>query len=290
MTIASMTPLDPATRVTVSAERFVGGHASLPVMPEVGRKLLRSLDDDGVSLAQIAELIGKDSTLAAKVLRLANSARYSPSHTIATLQDAAMALGLETLRNLAMAASISATFPAVTGLDRQRFWRHSVRTAGYARLLAKLLQGDADTAYLAGLMLRTGQLMMAMSEPEQVTDVEAHAAEPGSRFSLEMHRFGCTHADVTAALAAHWHFPEDLVEAFKDANAPLEIRPFSLLAAILHLAEVIADACDQNLDRIEALQAAVPELVEHLHLDLDFLRLRLDGCGDPGQDVELMLK
>ena len=47
--------------------------------------------------------------------------------------------------------------------DRQRFWRHSMRTAGYARLLAKLLQGDADSAYLAGLMLRTGHLMMAMS-------------------------------------------------------------------------------------------------------------------------------
>ncbi|WP_343641680.1 HDOD domain-containing protein [Roseateles sp.] len=287
MTIASTTPV---TTVSSSAERFFGGHASLPVMPEVGRKLLRSLDDDSVSLGQIAELIGKDSTLAAKVLRLANSARYSPSHTISTLQDAAMALGLETLRNLAMAASISATFPEVKGLDRQRFWRHSVRTAGYARLLAKLLQGDADTAYLAGLMLRTGQLMMAMSEADQVTDVEAHAAEPGSRFSLEMHRFGCTHADVTAALAAHWHFPADLVEAFKDANAPLDIRPFSMLAAILHLAEVIADACDQELDRIDAVKLAVPELVEHLHLDLEFLRLRLDACGDPGQDVELMLK
>ncbi|PIM52477.1 hypothetical protein CS062_14595 [Roseateles chitinivorans] len=282
--------MTPTTPVFASAERFLGGHASLPVMPEVGRKLLRSLDDDGVSLGQIAELIGKDSTLAAKVLRLANSARYSPSHTIGTLQDAAMALGLETLRNLAMAASISATFPEVKGLDRQRFWRHSVRTAGYARLLAKLLQGDADTAYLAGLMLRTGQLMMAMSEPDQVADVEAHAAEPGSRFSLEMHRFGCTHADVTAALAAHWHFPADLVEAFKDANAPLEIRPFSMLAAILHLAEVLADACDQSSDRVAALELAVPELVEHLHMDLDFLRLRLDGCGDPGQDVELMLK
>lgn len=272
-----------------SAERFFEGHGALPVMPEVGRRLLHSLDDDNVSLGHIADLISKDSTLSAKVLRLANSARYSPSHTIATLQDAAMALGLETLRNLAMAASISGTFPQIHGLDRQRFWRHSIRTAGHARLLAKLLQGDADTAYLAGLMLRTGQLLMALSEPSQVADVEALAAEPGSRFSLEMHRFGCTHADVTAALSAHWHFPAPLVEAFSDANTPLDIRPFSLLAAVLHLAEVIADAADQQVDPITALQVAVPELVEHLHLDLEFLRLRLEGAGDPGQDVDLLL-
>ncbi|MBB3195087.1 HDOD domain-containing protein [Roseateles terrae] len=272
-----------------SAERFFSGHGNLPVMPEIGRRLLLSLDDDNVTLTQIADLIGKDSTLSAKVMRLANSARYSPSHTIATLQDAAMALGLETLRNLAMAASLSGSFPQVQGLDRQRFWRHSVRTAGYARLLCKLLQGDADTAYLAGLMLRSGQLLMAMREPAQIAEVEAHATEPGSRFSLEMHRFACTHADVTAALAQHWHFPADLVEAFKDANAPLDIRPFSLLAAVLHLAEVLADAADQQIDPVKAVQIAVPDLVEHLHLDLDFLRLRLEGAGDPGQDVDLML-
>lgn len=258
-------------------------------MPEVGRRLLGSLDDERVGLPQLAELIGKDSTLSAKVLRLANSARYSPSHTIANLQDAAMALGLETLRNLAMAASISGTFPKVSGLDRERFWRHSVRTAGYARLLAKQLQGDADTAYLAGLMLRTGQLLMAMREPEQVADVESHAAEPGSRFSLEMHRFACTHADVTAALAQHWHFPHGMVEAFKDANAPLEVRPFSLLAAVLHLAEVLADAADQQQDPVKALQLAVPELVEHLHLDLDYLRLKVEAAGDLGSDVDLLL-
>lgn len=275
--------------MNTSADRFFRGHAALPVMPEVGRRLLNSLDDDGVTLGQLAELIGKDSTLAAKVLRLANSARYSPSHTIATLQDAAMALGLETLRNLAMAGSISAAFPVVKGLDRQRFWRHSLRTAGHARLLAKLLQADADVAYLAGLMLRTGQLLMAMTETDQVADVESHAAEPGSRFSLEMSRFGCTHADVTAALAHHWHFPAPMVEAFKDANAPLEIRPFSKLAAVLRLAEVLADAADQRQDPVQALQQAVPELVEHLRIDLEFLRLRLDGAGDPGTDVDQLL-
>lgn len=275
--------------MVASAEQFFAGHAALPVMPEVGRRLLGSLDDERVGLAQIADLIAKDSILAAKVLRLANSARYSPAHNIATLQDAALALGLETLRNLAMAASISGAFPVVQGLDRERFWRHSVRSAGYARLLAKLLHGDADTAYLAGLMLRTGQLLMALREPQQVADVEAHLAEPGSRFSLEMHRFACTHADVTAALAQHWHFPHGLVEAFKDANAPLEIRPFSLLAAVLHLAEVLADAAEQQQDPVKALQQAVPELIEHLHLDLDYLRLRLEGGGDPGQDVDALL-
>jgi len=275
--------------VSAAAEKFFAGNAALPTMPEVASRLLRSFDDDNISLGAVADLIGKDSTLAAKVLRLANSARYSPSHQIARISDAAAALGLETLRNLSMAACLSGAFPVVKGLDRAQFWRHSMATANYARILSKMLQLDADTAYLAGLMLRTGQLLMAMSEPELVADVEAHAAEPGSRFSLEEHRFGCTHADVTASLAAHWHFPAELVEAFKDANTPMEIRPFSLMAAVLHLAEVLADAAEHHDNPSQSLLVAVPELVEHLHLDLAYLEAKITAAGDVSADVEQLL-
>jgi HD-like signal output (HDOD) protein len=278
--------------MTAAAERFFVRHNALPTMPEVASRLLRSFDDDNVGLAQVAALIEKDGALAAKVLRLANSAHYSPSHQISTVVDAAHALGLETLRNLAMAACLSGAFPKVQGLDRTLFWRHGIATANYARILARMLGADGattDTAYLAGLMLRTGQLLMAIDEPDLVADVEAHAAEPGSRFSLEQHRFGCTHADVTASLAAHWHFPDRMVEAFRDANTPLEIRPFSLIAAVLHVAEVLADAAEHHDEPVHALQTAVPELIEHLHLDLGMLAAKVSAAGDPAAEVEQML-
>jgi HD-like signal output (HDOD) protein len=277
---------------TAAAERFIVRHHALPTMPEVASRLLKSFDDDHIGLAQVAALIEKDGALTAKVLRLANSAHYSPSHQIATVIDAAHALGLETLRNLAMAACLSGAFPSVQGLDRTTFWRHSIATANYARILARMLGADSattDTAYLAGLMLRTGQLLMALDAPQLVADVEAHAAEPGSRFSLEEHRFGCTHADVTASLAEHWHFPGRMVEAFKDANTPLEIRPFSLIAAVLHVAEVLADAAEHHDEPVHALKVAVPELIEHLHLDLDLLAARVAAAGDPAAEVEQML-
>lgn len=275
-----------------AAERFFVKHNALPTMPEVAAKLLRSFDDDNISLGQIAGLIEKDSTLAAKVLRLANTAHYSPSHQIASVTDAAHALGLATLRNLSMAACLSGAFPVVKGLDRTVFWRHSVATANYARVLARMLALDAaqaDTAYLAGLMLRTGQLLMAMDEPHLVAEVEAHAAEPGSRFSLEEHRFGCSHAEVTASLASHWHFPAALVEAFKDANRPLEVRPFSRIAAVLHLAEVLADAAEHRDEPVPALLLASPELVAHLHLDLEQLAAKIAAIGDPAAEVALLL-
>jgi HD-like signal output (HDOD) protein len=275
--------------IPAAAERFFANAGQLPAMPEVANRLLKSFSDDNISLNAIADLVAKDPALSARVLRLANSARFSPSHTIATLKDAANALGMDTLRNLTMAAAVSGSFPVVKGLDRALLWRHAAATAAYARMFASLLRLDADEVFIAGMMLRTGQILMAMSEPQRVSDVELHAQEPGSRFVLEQSRFECTHSDVTASLAAHWQFPRSLVQAFTDASEPLEVRPFSLMAAVLHLAEVLADATQLHSDPVEALRLAVPELVDHLHLDLDDLRSRLAKLGDPAQDVELLL-
>ncbi|WP_077035682.1 HDOD domain-containing protein [Pelomonas sp. KK5] len=272
-----------------AAERFLAQTAALPTMPEVATKLIRSFDDDNISLGALAALIGKDSTLTAKVLRLANSARYSPSHKIDHLQDAAAALGMDTLRNLSLAASLCGAFPVVKGLDRSTFWRHSLATATYASLLCKQLQMDAETAYLSGLMLRTGELLMAMQQPDAVAEAETHTARPGSRFEVEQARFDCTHADVTAKLAARWHFPDTLVEAFSHASAPLETRPFNRMGAVLHLAEVLADAVEHHEGATAALQLVEPELVEHLHLDLTLLEKMITAAGDVGSEVEALL-
>ena len=69
----------------------------------------------------------------------------------------------------------------------------------------------------------------------------------------------------------------------------MEIRPFSLMAAVLHLAEVLADAAEHHDDPTQALRVAVPELIEHLHLDLGFLAAKIAASGDVASDVDAML-
>ena len=69
----------------------------------------------------------------------------------------------------------------------------------------------------------------------------------------------------------------------------MEVRPFSLMAAVLHLAEVLADAAEHHENPAQALQTAVPELVEHLHLDLAYLEAKIAAAGDVASDVDSML-
>jgi HD-like signal output (HDOD) protein len=279
----------PNTAVPPEVARFFPAHVALPMFPEVASRLLRTFGDDNVGLDQMADLIGQDPALTAKVLRLANSARYSPGRDIVRLRDAAAALGVNTLRNLALSACLADAFPATQGLDTRAFWRHGMACATFAQLLARASDLDSETAYVAGLMLRVGELVMLGIDAAGVADIEAKAHEPGSRFDWEHQRWHCAHTDVTAELSRRWKFPDALTTAFAACADPLQVRPFSALGAMLHCAEVMADASIEAVDPIEALQESVSELVAHLHLDLPWLRERLQALPDPGDEAQVLV-
>lgn len=270
-------------------ETFVRVAASLPAMPEVAHKLIRSFDRDDLSLRELSELVERDNTLAAKVLRTANSARYSPSHQVTNLSDAAATLGLNHLRDLTMASCLTGTLPTIPGFDRLAFWRGTLAVATYATTLARALDVDEESAYVAGLMLRTGQMLMAVGDPVAFRQVAGLTPRVDGRFAAEQMAFGLTHATVTAELARRWHFPTPLVTAFAAAGAPLEAHPFCRAAAALRLASVVADARDMGLTARQGLQEAQPELLDHLRLDLDWLDAHLPDHSLATAGVDALL-
>jgi HD-like signal output (HDOD) protein len=270
-------------------DKFFFTGFALPSMPEVARQLIASFDDEDVDLATVVALTEREQSLAIKVLRLANSARYARSRSITSLHDAAALLGMEQLRNLVLAGSIAGAFPRVPGLDRVAFWKHAIATGGYAQWLARILGVDADSAYLAGFMLRSGQLLMAHTVPAGIAQVEAASQRPGSRMEHERHVFGSTHAEVTAELARRWQLPQRLVDAFLHAGEPLAARPFSLLAAVLSLAATMADAGTLGAPAGEALQAADTPLLLHLRLDVPWLQSTAPSYADLTAPIDELL-
>jgi HD-like signal output (HDOD) protein len=256
-------------------DRFFAHASHLPALPEVAHRLLETFRREDVSLVELSELIARDAALAARVLRLANSARYGARRRVAHLPDAAALIGLNGLRGLALTACLVDVFPRPRGFDRQRFWRQNLATAGYARCLAALVDQDAPLAEVAGLLLRSGQVLMLMAEPGLVALVESLAGPPDSVFALEREHFGCTHAELSAELAARWHLPLELVDALYTAANPLAAEPFSALGAVLRLASVLADAGEDRLDRAQAAAHAQAGLLARLQLAPDLLHARL---------------
>jgi len=260
-----MCQLSPAT------QRFFRDGNTLPAMPEVAHRLLATFRRPDVGLPELAELIGRDAGLTARLLRLANSSRYSPRDRVTRLADASAVIGLVALRGLAMGACLANVFPHPMGFDRVRFWCQNLATAGLARWLAEQLGEDADTAEMAGLMLRSGELLMLQAEPGLTALVEELSGPPDSVFEVEHLNFGCTHAEVSAELAVRWRFPAEMVDALYTAGEPLRAQPFSRMGALVRCASVLADAGCDGLNPLDELGRHQPQLVAALALDLPAL-------------------
>jgi len=250
---------------------FFDGIAALPAMPEVAQHLLATFSRENASITELADLIARDPSLTARLLRLANSARHAPTQRVTRLREAALLLGLDALRGLALAAVLADSFPHPHGFDRLRFWRQNLATAGYARWLAGCLDLDAGLAEVCGLVLRCGQVLMLQREPGLTALIEALSGAPDSVFDLERLHFGCTHADVSAELALRWRFPIRMVDTLRTASDPLKASPFSPEGAVLRAASVMADAADDGFDPFTQLLACQPALVHGLGLDLEAL-------------------
>jgi HD-like signal output (HDOD) protein len=272
-----------------AVDRFFATDAALPTMPEIARRLLDSFEDERADLRDIVELAEKDQSLSGKILKLANSAHFGISGNVTNLRQAAVLLGLETLRNLLLSATVVGAFPNASGIERIRFWRHCVATGGYSRWLGRKLGFDSDSAYLAGFLLRSGQILMASQLPDLVASIETACVRPAMRMPLERQKIGCCHPQVTAELARRWMLPDPLIDAFRHAPDPLEAKSFSLLAAVLTLASTAADSGDLGSEQPAFWCEANPHLVAHLGLDADWLQINLPSYESVTYSVDALV-
>lgn len=100
---------------------------SLPTIPKVAQDLILQFDNPNTSLDAVARNIALDPVIAAKVLRLANSARFRGAREASSVEDAASRLGFNTLRTLVLASAVTGAFKTNSGFDLKGFWLRSSR-------------------------------------------------------------------------------------------------------------------------------------------------------------------
>ncbi len=231
--------------------------AKLPVMSEVAHALIRTLNDPDSSAIQVEAIIAKDPALTANLLRLANSAQFGLSRQVLSLDHAITLMGMSRVRALALSTSISTAFPQVPGLDRTAFWKFSMACAGYAQWLAGGAGLDPQQAWLAGMMLRLGELIIGQKSPEALVEIEALPNPAEARWEREQRLLGFDEGQVTAVLARHWNFPDAIVTGLQSAGDPMAVQPFDPLAGVVHLAALLADCATPNPDSVAELPMPV---------------------------------
>lgn len=98
-------------------EQVKKGEVVVPLLPKVANRVISLTQTEDSNAAELASLIQSDQTLAGHVIRVANSAAYSPVSSIVSLQQAITRLGMATIAEIALAATVNASLFNAPGFE-----------------------------------------------------------------------------------------------------------------------------------------------------------------------------
>lgn len=247
----------------------------LPVMPEVATALIRTLTDEDADVPTVRDIIAKDPALTATLLRMANSAIFGLSRSVTTLDKAVSVVGMTQIRARALSICMANAFALPPSLNRLEFWRNSMVCAGYAKWLAGSIGMDEQEAWLTGMMLRLGEIVIGQHNLATIDQIEMRPCLPGERWTREREAAGFDEGQIMAEVARHWDFPDDVSHALECASQPMNSVNFSPLGALVHLASLLADQPNPGAQALQTLQTLPQAVVHKLALNLEKLQLLL---------------
>jgi len=240
--------------------------AQLSTLPHIAARVVDLVDNPKTSAATVGRVISTDQVLAARILKLANSAYYGFPREISTLNLAIVVLGFNALRDLVMSISVIDQFTVDDEgtFEANQFWRHALVVGMGARLLSRYKgYSVAGEVFVAGLLHDIGYLVMYQQFPELFREVYYQAKTGGVPFyQAEQQKLEFTHADLGAWLAEAWNLPDKLVDAIRYHHHPDNSEhSHSGLTQLIHIANMISYSIDEGsgLNHFENLEETLDE-------------------------------
>lgn len=246
-------------------EIFEQAH-KLPSVPKIAQELIASFNQSDIDIDNIAKKIAQDQVISAKVLRLANSAHFAPRRPVGSIHEAVIVLGFNTVRTLVIATGITGAFFNAPGLDRRKFWLHSLAVAAYARWLAKVTHQNQDFAFTTGLLHNIGELLIHMVIPDTASKIDRFVENGANRQRMESSNIGFDYVQVGEELARRWNFPPEIQRAIKYQLRPLSVLPITPLPILLNMALWLADE-NGAIDAAQRVATLPDDLLEAMQLD-----------------------
>lgn len=196
----------------------------LPPMPAVAARAIQLVEDPLITAKKLTDVLANDAALAARILKIANSAMFARQREISTLTQALMTIGFKSLKGIIVAAAVRQINQSSSSLNKV-IWQLSVGTAMASTMIATTLQKRyREEIYIMGLLHSLGQIVFLNSKKSDKKYPEAFAliAKEGKTFAeAEQQIFGFAHPLLGALVAKKWNFSEEICDVILHYCDPL---------------------------------------------------------------------
>ena len=276
-----------------AVKKRLQGKLNVPSLPAVVTQVLALLEDADVGTREIGRVVGEDPPLTAKLLRVANSARYGLQAPVLSPEHAAAVLGLDAMRNLLMSVSVIDLFSHASrfpDFDVSHLWRHSQLCAR----VCEALPGEwsehfsREDAYLCGLLHNIGVFVMLEQIGEDYVELlsgRKRERGPLSLRSLELETFQFSHDQIGYLVCRQWNLPPVLLNSIRNHLDRAGRVETDIEVAVVHCGNKIAKAVEAGKPRTAASDIRTPVL-DLLGLDARTVNLFAEDAMDFLRDLE----
>ncbi len=220
----------------------------LPVLSGSIANILSLTDGGDSNVSQIADVIKRDISLSAAILRITNSAAFGLLRKVTTIDQAVMLLGFKSLRNIALGVGVFNLFPPNEKDFLSKVWQRSLVTGLAARDLCVLIRDKRkEDAFTIGLLHDIGLVAFYGYDKNKASDLLKRIEEEGRGKLLDEKNFlGLDHIEVGRLLAEKWKLPEDIIHVLvqhheEPAESISDKNKNGKLPQIIYLASLAGD-------------------------------------------------
>ena len=229
-------------------EKILAAIKNTPLIPVSTAQLVNICNDPEHCLKDIVQIVKHDAALTANILRVVNTAAFSRSKSIETIDRAVSLLGADIIVGMALSEAAGPIFEkelAGYGGLRNDLWRHDLRTAIASKKIAEKSAGkiNTDIAFTAGLLHDLGKAIMSDFLQGTIEKILASIdnGEYADYPTAEKEIIGIDHGHIGYLMVSRWNLPKPILAAVRYHHEPsaaeLEMRP---LVYAVHLGDLIA--------------------------------------------------
>ncbi len=272
----------------------------IATLPEVTLRIVELVEDPSSTAQDLQRMISNDPALCSRILKVVNSAFYGLPGQVASIDRAIVLLGLNAVKNIAVAASLVKLFRGGElgqAFSARDLWTHSIAVATGARQVAVTLGlGLPDEAFLAGLMHDIGVVVELQYDRQKLLKVveslqaDSKGVPKNEMLTIEREVYGADHQMFGEALSRKWKFPQTLSMAAGHHHDPMSLPPEQrLLPSIVHIADHIAAQRGMGF-RLDLITTDIgDDVLDVAKLTREQAQAIHDGLPDALQEVRQLL-
>ena len=221
----------------------------LPTLPGIAIKILEAVKKEESSLQEIADILSKDPSLSAEVLKAINSAFYGLPTKVTSVLHAVNLLGINTVKSLALSFSIVNTLNSekTKDFDYTSFWKDSLIAAVSAKIISKCaLPMFSDDAFFLGLIHNLGMLVANQIMADKYAQViKEWDKDNCCVYEAENKVLGFNHMELGEYLIDSWNLPNNFSTPIRYHHEPEKLvtndPDIDIITKILHLSTLFVD-------------------------------------------------